>query len=255
MPKGLTRYYHTGDLHFITCSCYQRRPGLNSARRRDLFLRVLEQTRVRYRFVVVGYVVMPEHFHLLMSEPQIGNPSTVMQVVKQRYAQRLLGCQRRKQNAAQGTLWELAPRHVWQARFYDFNVWTERKRIEKLRYMHRNPVKRGLVASPEHWQWSSFRAYRYGETGRVRINDATVLQMRMRGVAAGKMHTPAPCKQRKERGTPRGKGTAPRRLMARFTSPTRARGEPRQLQRIKYGESKTRAAARADWITMSPGSG
>ena len=44
----------------------------------------------------------------------------------------------------------------WQARFYDFNVWTERKRIEKLRYIHRNPVERGLVSSPEQWRWSSF---------------------------------------------------------------------------------------------------
>jgi putative transposase len=42
--------------------------------------------------------------------------------------------------------------------------------IEKLRYMHRNPVQRGLVAEPEQWRWSSFRSYAYGEAGRVRIN-------------------------------------------------------------------------------------
>jgi len=53
---------------------------------------------------------------------------------------------------------------------YDFNVWTERKRVEKLRYMHRNPVKRGLVESPEQWAWSSLRAYAYGEKGSVRVN-------------------------------------------------------------------------------------
>ena len=53
------------------------------------------------------------------------------------------------------------PMPVWQPRFYDFNVWTERKRIEKLRYMHCNPVKRGLVAEPEQWRWSSFRYYKY----------------------------------------------------------------------------------------------
>jgi hypothetical protein len=62
------------------------------------------------------------------------------------------------------------PIHVWQARFYDFNVWTKRKRIEKLRYMHRNPVKRGLVASPEQWRWSSFRSYMFGEPGMVGVN-------------------------------------------------------------------------------------
>src|SRR5437667_9428780 len=60
--------------------------------------------------------------------------------------------------AQQAGLWHF-PHHIWQARFYDFNVWTERKRIEKLRYMHRNPVQRGLVESPEQWRWSSFRWY------------------------------------------------------------------------------------------------
>jgi hypothetical protein len=59
----------------------------------------------------------------------------------------------------------------WQARFYDFNVRTEKKQIEKLRYIHPNPVARGLVASLEQWQWSSFRWYSSGEVGPVRIND------------------------------------------------------------------------------------
>jgi putative transposase len=59
---------------------------------------------------------------------------------------------------------------IWTKRFYDFNVWTARKHIEKLRYLHRNPVKRGLVESPEQWTWSSFRAYFYGEQGPVRVN-------------------------------------------------------------------------------------
>ena len=70
MPWGLKRYYGAGDLHFITCSCQRRRPWLGTARRRNLFLDLLEQTRQRYRFVVLGYVVMPEHFHVLLSEPE-----------------------------------------------------------------------------------------------------------------------------------------------------------------------------------------
>jgi putative transposase len=72
------RFYGAGDLHFITCSCYRRQPLLGTPRRRDLFLTVLEQVRRRYQFVVVGYVVMPEHIHLLISEPQEKDPSTVM---------------------------------------------------------------------------------------------------------------------------------------------------------------------------------
>ena len=58
------------------------------------------------------------------------------------------------------------PAKIWQKRFYDFNVWTEQKHVEKLRYIHRNPVKRGLVEKPEQWKWSSFRAYLYEKRGR-----------------------------------------------------------------------------------------
>ncbi len=95
---------------------------------------------------------MTHHIHLLISEPESGTPSTVMQVVKQRFARLVLG--RRKRDSAQGELWSDYEERVWQRRFYDFNVWSARKRIEKLRYMHRNPVKRGLVESPEQWRWS-----------------------------------------------------------------------------------------------------
>jgi hypothetical protein len=79
MPNRLHRYYGAGYLHFITTSCYQRRAMLGSRQDRDLFLQVLEQVRRRYHFVVVGYVVMPEHVHLLLGEPARGNPSVVMQ--------------------------------------------------------------------------------------------------------------------------------------------------------------------------------
>lgn len=122
MPWGLKRYYGAGHLHFITCSCYRRMPLLGSPRRRTLFLNLLEQTRQRYGFVVVGYVVMPEHFHLLISEPEKGTPSTVMQVLKQRFAQHVLRVERQRRCAAQAMLWEQEPQRIWQERFYDFNV-------------------------------------------------------------------------------------------------------------------------------------
>jgi putative transposase len=95
---------------------------------------------------VHGYVVMPEHFHLLISEPQRGTSSTVMQALKLGLARRVLAGRRR--GRAQASLWEESLARVWQPRFYDFNVWSEGKRIEKLRYMHCNPVKRGLVEEP-----------------------------------------------------------------------------------------------------------
>ena len=172
MPSGLRRTYGAHHLHFITCSCYRRLPLLGSARSRDRFLSILEETRQRYQFVVVGYVVMPEHIHLLISEPEVGTPSTVMQVLKQRTAHALLP-KRKRRHPRQRNLFGDEPerRAFWQARFYDFNVWTTKKRVEKLRYMHRNPVKRGLVKLPEQWRWSSYRFYLFGEAGAVRVNE------------------------------------------------------------------------------------
>lgn len=72
------------------------------------------------------------------------------------------------------------PRRFWQRRFYDFNVWSVSKRVEKLKYIHRNPVKRGLAETPDQWRWSSFRYYACGEQGAVVVNDWSVLKSKMR---------------------------------------------------------------------------
>jgi REP element-mobilizing transposase RayT len=121
---------------------------------------------------------------LLIGEPQVKTPSTVMQALKLGFARRVLAQASRRRNPTQAVLFDHLPQHIWQKRFYDFNVWTEHKRIEKLRYMHRNPVKRGLVAAPELWRWSSFRAYFLREAGPVRVNDWDVLRMKIRPPAA-----------------------------------------------------------------------
>jgi putative transposase len=157
MPIGLKRYYGSCDLHFITCSCYHRLPLLGSTSARDRFLVVLEEVRQKYCFKVAGYVVMPEHIHLLLGEPSHGTLSTVLQVVKQRVARSLPTSLR----ACEG--------HFWQRRFYDFNVSTEAKRAEKLGYLHANPVRRGLVRSASEWTWSSAGFFESGIQGTVRV--------------------------------------------------------------------------------------
>ena len=89
MTKGLHRYYGTQDLHFITCSCYHRLQKLGTPKRRDLCASILEETRRQYRFVVHGYVIMPEHFHLLITEPEEDDPGVVMKVLKERFARQV----------------------------------------------------------------------------------------------------------------------------------------------------------------------
>ncbi len=136
MPKGLVRYQQSGCFHFITFGCYHRIPHLNTAAARDLFVHSLETMRLRYDFVVCGYVVMPDHVHLLVSEPKKAILSKAIQALKLS-----VSVQRRE-------------RPFWQRRYYDFNLHNAVKRTEKLRYIHRNPVRSSLVGKPEQWAWS-----------------------------------------------------------------------------------------------------
>jgi putative transposase len=173
MPKKLKRHYGKGDLHFITFSCYERRSLLGSIRARNLFVRVLRDVRERYGFLVVGYVLMPEHVHLLISEPRKGTPSKVVQVLKQRTSRALRG---RKRRGSQAQLSLKFPnqagelRRFWQKRFYDFNVWSAEKKKEKLNYMHANPVQRKLVRHAREWPWSSWSFYGNGDRGLLTID-------------------------------------------------------------------------------------
>ncbi len=157
MPSRLKRYQQTGQLHYVTFTCYHRQKYLGSASARDIFEQTLERVRRWYGlgFYIVGYVVMPEHVHLLLSEPERSSLAIALQILKQVSSRKL-------RDRAEGEAF-------WQKRFYDFNVFSDRKRVEKLRYMHRNPVKRGLVEKPEDWKWSSYRHYLTGIEGVVEI--------------------------------------------------------------------------------------
>ena len=156
MRNPLKRYYGQGDLHFVTFSCYRRRALLGSPQARDRFVSILDEVRSRHSFQLIGYVLMPEHVHLLVSEPVKGSPSLTLQVLKQKVSRAL---HEEGKDAA-----------FWQRRFYDFNVWSAQKLKEKLNYMHANPVERKLVLHPKDWPWSSWLHYVKGEEGLIRID-------------------------------------------------------------------------------------
>jgi len=117
----------------------------------ELFESALERMRRRYLFVVCGYVVMPEHVHLLVNEPARCLLSKAVQALE------LSVSMHRSETP------------FWLPRYYDFNLFSHEKYVEKLRYMHRNPVRRGLVTRPQEWKWSSFRHFLTGEQGTVEI--------------------------------------------------------------------------------------
>ena len=159
----LQRSYGRNDLHFVTFSCYRRRPYLGTVIARNRFVSILDEVRSRFRFALIGYVVMPEHVHLLISEPAEGNPSKALQVLKQKVSRSL------SQSKVPDAQWNPSMA-FWQRRFYDFNVWSEKKLREKLDYMHSNPINRRLVSHPGDWPWSSWSSYEQGERGMIRID-------------------------------------------------------------------------------------
>src|SRR5436190_17039344 len=157
MPRGLRRLQESGESHFVTFSCYHRQPYFASSEVFDLFVHCLEDMRRRFELGVYGYVVMPEHVHLLVSEPPHIKLADAIHYLKLSFAKRL-----RSRSPEQ-------PGTFWQKRYYDRYVRDHREFTVKLRYLPRNPVKRGLVPSPEEWQWSSYRHYARRETGIVEI--------------------------------------------------------------------------------------
>ncbi len=174
MPR-LQRYYGLNHLHYLTNSTYRRARLYDSERFRDHWVVTLGELRRELGFKIVGYVLMPEHFHALIWPAREADPSQIMQKLEDRTA--LFVLKNLKENLtypwcrrmlARVTLPPTVHHHahfrVWQRRGYDMNIWSPKKREEKLNYMHNNPVKRGLVKQPGDWPWSSWRYYFWNDT-------------------------------------------------------------------------------------------
>ncbi len=173
MPWGLQRFQHTGHSHFVTFSCYHRWPLLTAVSAKRIFESALERVRRSFGMLVYAYVVMPEHVHLLVSEPERGTLAEALKSLKQVVSRRLIG----------------ESEHFWQKRYYDFNIRNDRQFMEKLGYIHHNPVKRGLCTHAGDWEWSSFRQWATGCEGRVEIECEWTARRRER--AAGRLSSAA----------------------------------------------------------------
>jgi putative transposase len=197
MPWGLTRFQHSGQSHFVTFCCYHRRRLLTTDESRRTFESAFERVRRSFRLQVYGYVVMPEHVHLLLSEPQRDTSSDRIAPLKPKDGLNgppVLLCEPPQETLAdalkslkQGVSRRLIgdAEHFWQKRYYDFNIRNYPQFVEKLRYIHRNPVKAGLCERPEDCEWSSFRHYATGCEGRVEIESEWTAGKRER--AAGRL--------------------------------------------------------------------
>jgi putative transposase len=169
------RHYDPGQLQFITASVYRRAPLFLSDRFRRNFVETLAAVRQETKFLLIGWVLMPDHFHLLLKPEPVESTPLILKTLKEETATHILKILREHQQypwcrkmlarlRLPPTVHDESHYQLWQRRSYPFNVYSEKKRLEKLDYMHNNPVKRGLVSLPGDWAWSSWRFYYLQDT-------------------------------------------------------------------------------------------
>jgi len=126
------------------------------------FLNQLDRIRNQYQFKLHGYVIMPEHVHMVLHPPDGMRLGRVIGELKSRSARLILQVFRERGRpidrltVTRGGKVCLA---FWQARCYDHNCRTPETVKEKIIYCHKNPVTRGLVSGPGDWRWSSYNWY------------------------------------------------------------------------------------------------
>ena len=174
------RHFEPGQLPFITTSTYRRSRLFACQRFCWTFAETLHRVRQQTGFLLIGWVLMPDHFHLLIKPEPAERTVRFMQELKKRSAQQIIAALARHQDhprcRAMLARLRLPPSvhndsyyRVWQRRHVPFNVYNDKKVLEKLDYMHNNPVKRRLVSSCDQGPWSSFRFYYF--------NDSSILTM------------------------------------------------------------------------------
>jgi putative transposase len=158
--RKLKRIDELGDVRYLTCSCYQRLPLLNNDQIRSLFADELNRVQASVGFELYAWVVMPEHFHLLVL-PADGQVTTLLRRLKAPLARRVIGrwreigapiLRRIEDNRGRAKFWQAGGG-------YDRNINSDHELYQKIDYIHANPVRRGLVPSPLDWAWSSARAH------------------------------------------------------------------------------------------------
>jgi len=150
-----------GHIHFVTTSCFDYKPFFCKSWSRQIIMDSIDKVRNKKGFLLFGYVLMPEHAHFLIVPNQCKTISESVRCIKWYSSTQLLAELRKRRKFE---------KRLWQPRFYDFNIFTHSKLLEKLNYCHMNPVKRGLVDSPEKWLFSSYRNYENNDDHVFRVD-------------------------------------------------------------------------------------
>jgi len=173
MPK-LHHYDKFNTVRFITMSCYRRYRLFNHIRLYKIFLRHLESFRIKNETSVLGYVVMPNHVHLVLYPHIELKMGIAMGKLKSLSAYEIISDWKRENNEVLEKLRVMRGNKesyaFWQLRCYDHNCRSPKIVREKINYCHNNPVRAGLVKEPEEWRWSSYNCYWSNREEIVRVD-------------------------------------------------------------------------------------
>lgn len=173
--KKLLKFDDNSYVHFITTGTFKNLPYFRNEECCQVLLEELEFYSSKFEFTLPGYVIMPDHLHLLLwwdkTEKYGLSVSKIMQCIKGAAARRIIslkisGSLEHLLQATSEIVRNNSKSHkrnikhrLWRRGFYDFNIYTEEKLAEKLNYIHHNPVKAGLVSEPGNYRWSSYKLY------------------------------------------------------------------------------------------------
>lgn len=169
--KTAHRYSPRSGVHYLTFSCYRRLPLLGTPRLRDEFVQALIAARRVHRFKLTAWVVMPEHIHIMVMPTAASGPDweegygsalpSILIGLKKPVSTKILARWREiKWNNLSAITDSRGNEHFWQpGGGFDRNVRTIEELVREVRYIHQNPVERGLVKEPTDWAWSSARWY------------------------------------------------------------------------------------------------
>ncbi|MBD3219065.1 MAG: hypothetical protein GF310_12390 [candidate division Zixibacteria bacterium] len=177
MPR-LRHYDNLGTARFVTFCCYHRYPFLELDEARQIFIKTLEFMNSEYGVKIYGYVLMPEHVHLILRPPDNVRLGIFIGKLKGKTSKEVLSLWRKnypeelKKHGYIDKEWNM--KQFWQKRCYDHNCRIFEKVIEKINYCHKNPVNRGLVSDPGEWPWSSYNWYRGMQDVPLKMDDMEI---------------------------------------------------------------------------------
>ncbi len=168
------------NAHYLTFSCFKRRPFLRSERACRWFLEGVKAAREKHPFDLWAYVLMPEHVHVVLRPHEEVKISSILKSLKLPVARRAGIWARQNCPEFLSRMADCRPNGKVAYRFwqrgggYDRNLRSDDDIHEKIHYVHGNPVRRGLVEHPEDWPWSSAKTYADGVDGPVGLDGDSI---------------------------------------------------------------------------------